>query len=239
MEIKKIDYQHGDVTLEGYCAYETSASREQKKPLILIAHDWSGRNKFVEDKAHELAQLGYVAFALDMYGRGKLGKTIDEKKALMTPVLSDRKLLKERMQEALIAAKQCPQVDSTRIAAMGYCFGGLCVLDLARSGAEIKGVVSFHGILNPPESLLNQQQIIAKVLILHGYADPMVTPEQVQNFANEMTKANVDWQVHAYGHVQHGFTNPEANHPDLGIIYQSTAAERAWLAMQNFFQEVL
>jgi dienelactone hydrolase len=157
----------------------------------------------------------------------------------MQPFLDDRATLRRRITAALDALKSHPLVDSDRVAAIGFCFGGLCVLDLARSvPPSLRGVVSFHGLFHPPK-LGEQAKIEAKILMLHGYDDPMATPEHVVAIANELTQAKADWQLHAYGHTSHAFTNPEAQSPDHGLMYNATADRRSWLAMQNFLEEVL
>jgi len=138
----------------------------------------------------------------------------------------------------LSAVKQLPWADNHRIAAIGFCFGGLCVLDFARSGADLKGVVSFHGLLGAPENHI-PQPIKARVLILHGHDDPMADNQQVQAIQQELTEANVDWQLHSYGHTVHAFTNPVANDPDFGTVYNAVADRRSWLAMKNFLAEIL
>jgi dienelactone hydrolase len=228
-------YHHGDEELRGFLAYDNT--NNTPCPAVLIAHDWTGRGEFVCNKAKLLAEQGYVGFALDMYGQGRMGKTIEEKKALMDPLVNDRILLRDRVLAAYNALIEMPEVDNERIAIIGFCFGGLCALDLARSGADIRGAVSFHGALNKPEHL-KTAVIKAKVLALHGYADPMVTPEHVHGFCQEMTEAKVDWQVHMYGHVQHAFTNPEAHDAAAGLMYHSAASQRSWQAMTHFLQEI-
>src|SRR6202012_640551 len=152
-------------------------------------------NDFACEKATMLAEMCYLAFALDMYGNGRIGASTHEKKALMEPLVNDRILLRERIRAAFDALVAMSEVDYNRIAVIGFCFGGLCALDLARSGAEVKAVVSFHGLLNKPKQLANQP-IHAKILALHGYDDPMVKPDDVNEFCREMTLAEVDWQVH-------------------------------------------
>ncbi len=230
-----VSYMDGDVVLEAFFAFDDALS--ERRPAVLIAHMWNGRSDFVAEKAKQLAELGYVGFALDLYGKGVLGTTPEENMALMQPFMDDRAMLQQRIQAALRAVKLLPWVDDKKIAAIGFCFGGLCVLDLARTGADIKGVVSFHGLLNAPENLHNTA-IKAKVLALHGYDDPMGLPAQTIEFQNEMTKAGADWQVHSYGHTVHAFTNPAANFPDAGMVYNATADRRSWLTMQNFLAEI-
>lgn len=228
-------YHDGEQELRGFLAYDASLSGS--RPAVLIAHDWSGRNEFACDKAKLLAEMGYIGFALDMYGAGQLGSTNEEKQALMKPLISDPALLRRRVQAALAAVYSMHEVDRKRIAVIGFCFGGLCALELARSGADIKGVVTFHGLLHKSEPL-KSEHIKAKILVLHGYDDPMVQPEQVHAFCKEMTEAHVDWQMHMYGHIQHAFTNPNAHDMQLGTIYDAVAAQRSWLAMSHFLQEI-
>lgn len=233
---QSVDYRDGDTLLEGFYVYDDQ--REGKRPAVLVAHDWSGKNEFACKKAEKLAELGYAGFALDMYGKGKLGKTKEEKSALMSPLATNRQMLQDRILSAYESLKTLPHVDSNKIGAIGFCFGGLCVLDLARSGADIKGVISFHGLLNAPDGI-SDKQIKAKMLVLHGYDDPMVTPDNVIQFGNEMTNAHVDWQLHMYGNTMHAFTNPEANDPEFGTVYNKIADMRSWVAMKDFFAEVL
>jgi dienelactone hydrolase len=230
-----IEYDDHGTLLEGYLSVDSDS--QDKKPVVIVAHDWSGRNTLACAKADQLASLGYIGFALDMYGKNIIGRTKEEKSALIQPLLADRALLLSRIIAALETVKKIPQADTRRIAAIGFCFGGLCVLDLARSGADIAGVVSFHGLLNSPsESGLTR--ITAKVLALHGYNDPMVTPDSVMAFGDEMTAAQADWQLHMYGNTMHAFTNPEANDPDFGTVYSKTADMRSWRAMLDFFNEI-
>jgi dienelactone hydrolase len=235
MHTSNYPYHHDSLELQGFLAYEKTI--DQPKPAILIAHDWSGRNDFACDKAKKLAALGYVGFALDMYGQGRTAEAVEDKMALMNPIMEDRKLLSERMRAAFDAVSALPEVDKEKVAVIGFCFGGLCALDLARSGAKVRAVVSFHGLLAKPENIPNKK-IYAKILALHGYDDPMVRPEQVNDFCQEMTEANVDWQVYQYGHTQHAFTNPKANDYKLGTVYDAKADKRSWIAMYNFLEEV-
>jgi dienelactone hydrolase len=230
-----IAYFDGDVVLDAFIAYDDTI--EDRRPAVLVSHAWAGRNDFVAEKAKKLAQLGYVGFALDMYGKGILGNDVEENAALMQPFIDDRPMLQQRITAALNTVKLLPWVDDSKIAAIGFCFGGLCVLDLARTGADIKGVVSFHGLLGAPGNT-QSNKILAKVLALHGSDDPMVPVDQLLALQNEMTAAKVDWQVHSYGHTMHAFTNPEANDPDFGTVYQPDADRRSWIAMKNFLQEI-
>jgi len=230
-----VGYLDGDVLLEGFFAYDDS--NEGRLPSVMINHAWAGRNEFVEEKAIKLAELGYFAFAVDMYGKGVLGKSNGENALLMQPFMDDRSLVLKRMNAALYALKLMPWVDDKKIAAIGFCFGGLCVLDLARSGVDLKGVVSFHGLLGAPEGVENKS-IATKVLVLSGNDDPMVSVEDVFALQRDLTEAGADWQVHNYGNTMHAFTNPVANDPDFGTVYQSDADRRSWVAMKNFLSEV-
>ncbi|MDP1604323.1 MAG: dienelactone hydrolase family protein [Legionella sp.] len=236
MQTSTVIYHHGNEAFHGFVA--SNSENKQPRAAVLVAHDWSGQNNFARQKAEMLAKMGYIGFAIDMYGHGRTGDNNDEKMALMQPLLEDRGLLRARMQAALDALIALPEVDSSRIGAIGFCFGGLCVLDLARSGANVRGVVSFHGLLNRPEHLPDET-IKAKVLALHGYDDPMVKPDAVNAFCQEMTKAQVDWQVHQYGHTEHAFTNPDAHDEKLGTIYNARAERRSLQAMADFFQEIM
>ena len=235
MHSQQIEYHEGETILKGYLAFNKNVSG--KRPAVLVASDWSGCNEFAWQKAEKLAALGYVGFAIDMYGNGVVGKTKEEKSALMEPLTQDRDLLLRRITAAFNTIKTVAEVDASRIAGIGFCFGGLCVLDLARSGAEVLGVVSFHGALMPPPNKKNKM-IGAKVLVLHGHDDPLVPAEQVRAFEAEMIEEKVDWQIHVYGNTMHSFTNPEANDPGFGTVYNALADKRSWIAMQNFLAEI-
>jgi dienelactone hydrolase len=230
-----VGYLDEGVLLEAFFAYDDTT--EDRRPGVLIGHAWGGRNEFVAEKAIKIAELGYVGFAIDMYGKGILGSGIEENAKLMQPFMDDRTMLQRRIHAALSALKLMPWVYDQKIAAIGYCFGGLCVLDLARAGADIKGAVSFHGLLNAPENS-GGNKIAAKILALHGYDDPMNPVEQVNAFQEELTKAGADWQLHSYGNTLHAFTNPVANDPDFGTVYQPDADRRSWLVMENFLAEI-
>jgi len=234
MRTQSVEYRHGDAVLEGFLA--VPATDGERRPGILVSHAWGGRDDFVVEKAKALAELGYAAFALDVYGKGVRGSGPEQNQKLMMPFLQDRALLRDRLKSGMDCFAAQPGVDGSQIAIMGYCFGGLCALDLARSGAAIKGAVSFHGLFIPPA--LPKQAVKARVLALHGYDDPMVPPQQVLDFATEMNESKVDWQMHAYGGVLHAFTVPEANDLSLGALYNARAARRSWQAMMDFFEEI-
>lgn len=230
-----VDYLDGNVLLEGFFAYDDKISG--RRPVVLIHHTWVGRDEFVAGKARKLAEMGYLAFATDMYGKGVRGASPEENAGLMQPFIEDRAKLQRRLHAALAAVKMLPWADEQRIAAIGFCFGGLCALDFARCGAGLRGVVSFHGLLIPPENI-RDPQIKAKVLVLHGHNDPMAPPEHVLALQTELTRAGADWQVHSYGHTMHAFTNPVANDPGFGTVYQADADRRSWQAMIDFFNEI-
>ena len=231
-----VEYRDGESLLEGYLAMPDGVTGTV--PAVLIAHDWSGRREFACKSADRIAALGYAGFALDMYGKGVFGKDGDAEgnAALMNPFASDRQKLRGRILSALACVRTQDHVDSSRIAAMGYCFGGMCVLELARAGADVLGVISIHGILAPGDA--GNEAISARVLCLHGHDDPMVPPEQVLAFETEMSEAGADWQVHVYGKTMHAFTNPAANNPDFGTVYSPTADRRATQSIQNFLEEL-
>ena len=231
-----IEYRDGSTLLEGFFCHDDS--RPGPLPAVLISHTWSGRDEFVERKARRLAWQGFATFALDMYGKGKRGSTTEQCSALMTPFVEDRALLARRITAALTTLRELREIDARRIAAMGFFFGGMCVLDLARSGADIRGVVSVHGLLKP-NGLRPPAKFHAKVLMLHGYDDPMGPPEDVLAIAKELTAAHADWQLHAYGNTVHAFTNPHANDRANGMVYDETADRRSWGALLQFLDEVL
>jgi dienelactone hydrolase len=237
LKTELLDYKDAAVTCEAYVAYDDAT--KNKRPGVLVSHAWGGQGKLERSKADKLAALGYVGFALDLYGKGKRGGSMEENAKLMQPFIEDRAMLRKRISAALDALKKHALVDAARVAAIGFCFGGLCVLDLARSvPAGLKGVVSFHGLFHPPK-LGPQAPITAKMLILHGYDDPMAKPDSVVAIAQELTEAKADWQLHAYGGTSHAFTNPEANSPDHGLLYNANADRRSWVAMKNFLEEAL
>ncbi|HEY1892058.1 MAG TPA: dienelactone hydrolase family protein [Steroidobacteraceae bacterium] len=231
-----IEYRDGSTVLEGFFCHDDS--RPGPLPGLLIAHEWGGRGEFVERKARRLAWHGFATFALDMFGKGKRGTTNAECAALAGPFFQNRALVIPRITAALATLKEFPEVDARRVAAMGFCFGGMCVLDLARSGADVRGVASFHGQLKP-SGLPSQGKIGAKVLVLHGYGDPMGPPEDVLAIGKELTAAGADWQLHAYGNTMHSFTNPHANDRANGMVYDEAADRRSWHSLLEFLDEVL
>jgi dienelactone hydrolase len=234
---KEVSYTHGDVRLKGFLAYDNA--KEGKRPGVLVVHEWWGNNDYSRQRARQLAELGYVAFAVDMYGDGKLAKSPQEARGLATPFYEDRALMRERAGAGLKALQEQPTVDGERLAAIGYCFGGSVVLELARSGAPLAAVVSFHGGLATPNPD-DARNIKAKVLVLTGGADPMVAPEERDAFIKEMEDARVDYAMTVYGGAKHGFTSPDADRArQEGVGYQKEADQRSWAAMRALFEETL
>ncbi len=235
IQTRLVDYVNGDSTFEGMLAWDDAAT--SPRPGVLVAHTIAGRSEFEENKARRLAELGYVALALDVYGKGTQGSDFETNRSWMTALLDDRVALQGRLLAAWQAIREQPEVDAARTAAIGFCFGGLCALDIARSGADIAGVVSFHGLLSAPANTAGNT-VAAKVLVLHGWDDPMATPDAVEALATELTAMRADWQVHAYGNTMHAFTNPAADDAAHGTQYMRSADDRSWVAMQNFLDEL-
>lgn len=232
---RPVEYVDGDTVLEGFLAWDDAAARP--RPGVMVSHAWAGRGDFEDGKARALAELGYTGFALNLYGKGVKGSSTEENAALMQPFLDDREMLQQRMKLSLNTMREQAEVDDRFVAAIGFCFGGLCVLDLARTGEDFAGVVSFHGLFGAPGNTTGNA-IKANVLALHGWNDPMASPEQVLAFAEELTGQGADWQLHAYGNTMHAFTNPDANDPDFGTVYSPVADERSWRAMADFLTEL-
>ncbi len=233
---KNMEYKEGDTTLEGYIVYNDELVTE-KSPGVLVVHDWKGLGEYSKRRARELTDLGYVAMAVDIYGKGVRPKDTQEASEQATRYKNDRALMRARIHAALDALREHPLVDDQEVAAMGYCFGGTVALELARSGADIDGVVSFHGGLSTPEPA--GDGLKARILVLHGADDPYVPPEEVLAFQEEMRQAGADWQMVSYGNAVHSFTHREAgNDNSKGAAYNQEADERSWIAMENFFNEI-
>ena len=235
LQHRLVEYRDGDTLLEGRVAWDDRISGP--RPGVLVAHAWGGRSDFEDGKADELAGQGYAAFALDLYGKDVRGSSPEENAGLMQPFLDDRAMLQQRLRASLAAMREQPEVDAERVAAIGFCFGGLCVLDIARTGDDIAGVVSIHGLFGPPGNT-SDNRVSAKVLALHGWDDPMAPPDQVNALAGELTAMGADWQLHAFGNTMHAFTNPAANAPDMGTVYSAAADKRSALAIKNFLDEL-
>lgn len=233
---RTVTYREGDTVLEGYLAYDSSAAG--KRPGVLIIHDWNSIDDYERGRARQLAEMGYVAFALDVYGKDIRPKNAQESSREASRFKGDRALLRRRVMAGLEVLQRSSNVDRARIAAIGYCFGGTAALELARAGADIAGVVSFHGGLDNPAPQ-DARNIRAKVLVLHGADDPGVPPAQVQAFMDEMRAAKKDYQFVAYSGAVHAFTVPSAgNDPSKGAAYNAVADRRSWEHMKLFFAEV-
>jgi dienelactone hydrolase len=232
---QNVEYKQGNTVLQGYLAYDDAI--KGKRPGVLVVHEWYGLESYAKQRTEQLAKLGYVAFAADIYGKGVRPKNNEEAGKQATIYRKDRQLLRDRANAGLKVLQSNPLTDIKRIAAIGYCFGGGTVLELARSGANIAGVVSFHGNLDTPNPN-DAKNIKTKVLVLHGADDPLVPKEQVTAFENEMRQVNVDWQLISYGRTVHAFTNPAAKGQMEGVQYNPVADQRSWQDMRQFFAEI-
>ena len=237
VQFQKVEYREGDTVCEGLLAYD-DARTTRKRPGVLIAHQWKGLGDYEKMRAEMLAQRGYVVLCADVYGKGVRADNPKDAAALAGKYKGDRKLLRARINAALDFLRRQERVQPQQIAAIGYCFGGTTVLELARSGAEVKGVVSFHGGLSSPTPP-DAARIKGKVLVLHGADDPNVPPDEVLAFEKEMRDAKVDWQLVAYGGAVHSFTDKSAgNDNSKGVAYNAQADQRSWREMELFFDEV-
>ena len=230
-----IDFHSRSIQFEALMAWDDQFSGP--RPGVLVAHTIAGRSEFEERKAMELAELGYVGLAIDVYGKGTQTTDIDENRGRMMALLEDRTLLQERLHASLKSFREQSEVDESKLAAIGFCFGGLCVLDMARCEEELEGVASFHGLFSAPGNTADNR-ISAKVLVLHGWDDPLAKPDEVVALAKELTAMGADWQLHGYGNTMHAFTNPAANVPEQGKNYNESADRRSWTAMRVFLAEL-
>lgn len=231
-----IEYKQGGTTLQGYLAYDSKLAA--KRPGILVVHDWMGLGENAKSRADQLAKMGYVAFAADIYGKGVHPANAAEAGKLAGSFKADRALLRKRALAALDVLKKQKAVDPKLLAVIGYCFGGTTALEVGRAGADVKGIVTFHGGLDTPTPQ-DAKNIKGKVLALHGADDPYVPAEQVKAFEDEMRAAGVDWELVKYSKAVHAFSIPDAgNDPSKGAAYNAEADKRSWLAMQNFFAEI-
>lgn len=235
IKTRLVDYRDGDLVCEGMLAWDDEADRP--RPGVLVAHTIRGRSQFEESKAVALAEQGYTGFAIDVYGKDAIGSEIEACREMMEALRSERAVLQQRLLQALQAMREQPEVDASSVAAIGYCFGGLCVLDIARTGEPVAGVVSFHGLFDPPGNTADNR-VAARVLALHGWDDPLATPEQAVALGEELSSMGADWQLHCYGNVRHAFTNPAADASTGVTVYNEAADRRSWAAAQYFLSEL-
>lgn len=242
MQTRTVPYQVQGQTLQGFLAFDDSI--KGKRPAVVVAHAWRGQDAFAREKALAFAKMGYVALAADLFGDGVTVQSDEESLALMLPLFADRKLLQERIGKAVELLKADPLVDPKRIAAVGYCFGGLTVLELLRSGAEVSGVVSCHGLLADVLGEVRAKRpaighrLHGSILFLHGADDPMVSDSDIRQVTEELDEHGVDWQFNTYSQTVHAFTNPQAQDPDHGTVYNERTAKRSWFALVNFLEEI-
>jgi dienelactone hydrolase len=228
-----IPYTHQGVQLEAFVVTPSA----KKSPVVILCHAWNGRGEFICEKARMIAQAGYIGFALDIYGKGKIGRSKEENAALKKPFIDDRLLLQQRLLAAYNLATKLPQADPASIAALGFGFRGLCALDLARSGVKLKAAVSVYGHFESSKQI-EQKKIATNILILHGYDDPVVPPKDLESFSQEMKEKGAHFQAHLYSDTKHAFANPDANDPASGLLYNAKSAQSAWKQAVYFFDEV-
>jgi len=236
---KEIDYQADDTTLKGYLAYNDAI--QGQRPGVLVVHEWWGLNDYVRKRARMLAKLGYTAFALDMYGDGKQAQHPDDAKKFSSEVRNNLPMEKARFTAALDVLRRDNKVDPQRIAAIGYCFGGGVALEMARRGVDLSGVASFHGML-ATAAPAQKGDVMAKILVMTGAADPFVPVEQVTQFKREMDAAHADYKVIAYPGAKHGFTNPGADDYgqqfNLPLAYDKAADQASWQELEGFLHRI-
>ena len=235
LRTQTIEYTQGEAKLEGYLAYDAAVAG--KRPGVLVVHQWKGLGDYEKKRAEMLARLGYNVFCVDIYGKGIRPEDPKDASAAAGKYKSNRQLLRARVNAGLDVLRKHDLTDPKRIAAIGYCFGGTTVIELARSGADITGVVSFHGALDSPNPA-DGKNIRCKVLALHGADDPFVSAPDVAAFEEELRQAKVDWQLVKYGGAVHSFTDWNAgNDNSKGAAYNESADRRSWEAMKAFFAE--
>jgi dienelactone hydrolase len=237
---KAVDYSANGVVMKGYLAYDENI--KGKRPGVLVVHEWWGHNEYARSRARMLAKLGYAALAVDMYGDGKQAMHPDDAGKFSSELMKNFDVAKSRFIAAMDFLKQQPSVDPARIAAIGYCFGGGIVLNMARQGVDLKGVASFHGGLTAVKAA-EPGSVKAKILVLHGADDKFTTPEQIDAFRKEMKTSGADFQFISYPGAMHSFTNPEADtfakKFDLPLAYNADADKRSWDELKGFLQKIL
>jgi dienelactone hydrolase len=231
---ESLSYSEGDTTCIGYLAKPSTTA---PAPGVIIIHEWWGLNDHARNTANRLAEAGYFALAADMYGNGHTAKDAAEAGELAGRFKNDPVLARQRFEAALSALKSVEGVDASRIAAIGFCFGGTVCLEMARQGLDLKGVVSFHGGL---KTVVGQSgaPVRAKVLVCHGADDPLVSAGEIADFEADMRARKADWQLIKYSDAVHSFTNPSATGENPAVKYNETAARRSWAAMMQFFGEI-
>lgn len=236
---KEIDYRSGDTALKGFLAYDDA--KPGRRPGVLVVHEWWGLNDYARKRATMLAELGYTALAVDMYGNGAHTEHPSEAGAFTKEVTKNIAVERARFQAAIDLLRAQPTTDPARIAAIGYCFGGGVVLQMAREGADLTGVASFHGSMGTDRPA-RKGAVKARVLVLHGADDPFVSKEQIEQFKQEMTQAGVDYTFVSYPGATHGFTNPDADRlgaaNNMPIHYNAKADQASWAEMQSFFNRI-
>jgi len=228
-----VDYYDDLIECKGYLEIPEST---HPVPLVLVAHTWKGRTDFEDQKVTALNDLGYAALSIDIYGGGVNGQSIEENRALIEPFVNNRELFRQRLISAVEFGKTLEGIDSSKIALIGFCFGGLAAIELARSGYDLSGCISFHGLLNQSDAPF--KKVNTKLLVLHGDKDPMVSSDQILALQDEMTESEADWQFISYGNTYHAFTNPGANDLEMGTVYNHDSDMRSWTAMSNFLEEI-
>ena len=236
VKTRELEYRQGETVLQGFIAWDDAA--RGKRPGVLVVHEWWGHNEHARNQARRLAEAGYVGLALDMFGKGKVATHPQDAQAFVNEVTKDPAVLAARFNAALEQLKRDPHVDTTRVAAIGYCFGGAVVLDMARAGAPLGAVVTFHGAL-ATKTPAQSGKVKARVLVLTGGADPFVPPEQVEAFKREMQAAGGRFEVISYPGAKHGFTNPDAAKYGMPqLAYDADVDRQSWTAMLKLFKEV-
>jgi dienelactone hydrolase len=236
---EEVSYTANGTELKGFLAFDENADGEL--PGVIVVHEWWGQNEYARERARQLAELGYAALAIDMYGEGKTTDHPDDAGKFSSEVMKQMETARARFNAGLDQLKNRPNIDTSNIAAIGYCFGGGIVLNMALAGADVDGVVSFHGML-PTDPVKNPDQVKAKILVLNGEADPMVTQDQIDTFKENMDNANVDYEVVNYPDAKHAFTNPAADSVgkkfEIPLAYDKEADEKSWQEMKDFLADL-